>query len=115
GQSAGCPTPALGRMAQAPAGQSSSRSERAERQDRRALGEGGKTLMKFQITGQGWPIGQHLIPSGTLIDFSEPNIWTALATEIVIPINATPLDEEAWEAQLRAYPEHRHLLGGGWG
>src|SRR5262249_57559559 len=108
GQSAGCPTPALGRMAQAPAGQSSSRSERAERQDRRALGEGGKTLMKFQITGQGWPIGQHLIPSGTLIDFSEPNMWTALAKGLVIPINPTPFDKQASHPQLPPHPDHRH-------
>ena len=28
--------------------------------------------------------------------------------------NATPLDEEAWQAQLAAYPDHRYLLGGGW-
>src|SRR5262249_55893693 len=70
-----------------------------------------RAVMRFQITGQGWPVGQHLIPSGTLIDFSERNMWTALAQGRGIPLTATALDDEAWQAQLQAYP--RHLLGNG--
>ena len=70
--------------------------------------------MKFRITGQGWPLagGARLVPSGTEFDFSIP-AHKALA-QGMIPINATCLDEEAWLEQLRLYPEHRHLLGGGW-
>ena len=40
--------------------------------------------------------------------------WSKLAKGKTIPINATPLDDEAWQAQLQAYPEHKYLLGGGW-
>ena len=69
--------------------------------------------MRFQINGQGWALdgGAWLCPPGTIIDFSKPDMWTAKATGKIIPINATPLDDGAWQAQLRAYPEHKHLLG----
>jgi hypothetical protein len=49
-----------------------------------------------------------------VIDASANDRWSQLAKGKTIPIDATPLDEEAWQAQLRAYPDHRHLLGGGW-
>jgi hypothetical protein len=72
-----------------------------------------ETLMKFQITGQGWPVGQYLIPTGSIIDASADDHWSLFARGLTIPINATPLDDEAWQSQLRAYPAHRHLLGAG--
>jgi hypothetical protein len=43
----------------------------------------------------------------------KPDKWTALAAG-KIPLNATPLDQEAHEAQQSTYPDHKHLLGGGW-
>jgi hypothetical protein len=70
--------------------------------------------MRFQITGRGWLLGDMLCPSGTVLDFSKPDMWTKRAKGKVIPINATPLDQEAHEAQQRAYPDHRYLLSGGW-
>jgi hypothetical protein len=70
--------------------------------------------MKFRITGQGWRLGDALVPANTIIDAGAKDRWSQRAKGKVIPINATPLDDEAWQAQLAAYPEHRHLLGGGW-
>jgi hypothetical protein len=71
----------------------------------------GDADMRFQITGQGWPVGQFLIPSGSIIDASADH-WPALfARGLKIPITATPLDTEAFEAQQAAHPEHKHLLG----
>jgi hypothetical protein len=71
--------------------------------------------MRFQITGAGWPLdgGARLCPSGTIIDYSQSDTWTQHARGKGIPITATPLDDEAWQAQLAAYPYHRHLLGPG--
>ena len=70
--------------------------------------------MKFRITGQGWPLagGARLVSSGTEFDFANPE-HKELAQGL-IPINATPLDEEAWQLQQKLYPDHKHLLGGGW-
>ena len=70
--------------------------------------------MKFRIEPPGWPLagGNRFVPSGTVFDFAIPE-HKELAQGL-IPINATCLDQEAWEAQLAAYPDHRHLLGGGW-
>ena len=70
--------------------------------------------MRFRTTDC-WPLGDALVcPANTIIDASAKDRWSQRAKGKVIPINATPLDQEAWEAQLAAYPEHRHLLGGGW-
>jgi hypothetical protein len=71
--------------------------------------------MKFQITGQGWPLdgGAWLAPAGTIIDANSNDHWSLKARGLTPPINSTPLDDEAWQAQLRAYPEHLHLLGPG--
>jgi hypothetical protein len=46
-----------------------------------------------------------------VIDASAEDHWSLIARGLTIPINAAPLDDEAWQAQLRAYPEHKHLLG----
>jgi hypothetical protein len=69
--------------------------------------------MKYQITGQGWPIGQFLVPTGSIIDASADDHWSLCARGLTIPITATCLDAEAWQAQQAAYPEHLHLLGPG--
>jgi hypothetical protein len=67
--------------------------------------------MRFQITGQGWPLdgGAWLCPAGTILDWDKPDHWTNRIARGVIPLNATCLDTEAWQAQQKAYPEH--LLG----
>jgi hypothetical protein len=70
--------------------------------------------MRFRITGQGWRLGDALVPADTVIDASAKDRWSQRAKGKVIPLNATPLDEEAWQAQLAAYPDQKHLLGGGW-
>jgi hypothetical protein len=70
--------------------------------------------MKYRINSP-WSVDALLCPAQTVIDASASDYWAQKARGKVIPINATPLDEEAWQAQLSAYPDHRHLLGGGWG
>jgi hypothetical protein len=73
--------------------------------------------MKFQITGKGWALsgGTWIVPSGTIINSASDDVWSVRARGQTIPINAVPLDAQAWEAQLAAYgADHRHLLGGGW-
>lgn len=67
--------------------------------------------MRFRIDGQGWPLGAWLAPAGTIFDYDKPGGWAARAPRGMIPINATPLDDEAWTAQQASYPEHKHLLG----
>jgi hypothetical protein len=69
--------------------------------------------MKFRLS-QSWRLGAVLCPAGTVLDFSKRDRWSELAKGKTIPLSATPLDQEAWEAQLAAYPDHRYLLGGGW-
>jgi hypothetical protein len=49
-----------------------------------------RRLMRFQINGQGWPLGDMLAPAGTVFDFDKPDHWTQRATGKVIPLNATP-------------------------
>jgi hypothetical protein len=70
--------------------------------------------MKFRVTGQGWRLGDAIVPADTVIDASANDRWSKRARGLTPPINATALDREAFEAQLAAYPEHKHLLGGGW-
>jgi hypothetical protein len=69
--------------------------------------------MRFRITGD-WQLGDAAAPKDTIIDFAKHDRWSKLAKGKTIPINATPLDDEAWQAQLQAYPDQKHLLGGGW-
>jgi len=70
--------------------------------------------MRFRITGQGWRLGDTLVPADTVIDFARSDQWSKRAKGKPIPLNAQPLDEEAWQAQVRAYPDAKHLLGGAW-
>jgi hypothetical protein len=69
--------------------------------------------MKFRLT-QSWPLdgGAWTAPAGTVFDYDgTPDHWTTRAPRGSIPVNATPLDQESWDAQQAAFPEHRHLLG----
>jgi len=72
-----------------------------------------EALMRYRLSSA-WPMGAVLCPAGTVIDANANDRWSQLAKGKTIPINATPLDDEAWQAQLRAYPDQKHLLGGGW-
>jgi hypothetical protein len=69
--------------------------------------------MRYQICGQGFPLngGAALAPPGTIIDSTSNDHFSLFARGLTIPINATPLDDEAWQAQQAAYPDHKHLLG----
>jgi hypothetical protein len=69
--------------------------------------------MRFRITGAGWRLGDALCPEGTVLDFNKPDKWTRLAKGKV-PFAAVPLDREALEAQLREFPDAKHLLSGAW-
>jgi hypothetical protein len=72
-----------------------------------SVGNGGGD-MRYRLSSA-WRIGAVLCPAGTVIDASTNDYWSKAAKGKVIPINATPLDEEAWQAQLAAYQEHKHL------
>ena len=69
--------------------------------------------MIFRLT-QPWPLDAVIAPAGTVVDASTDDYWALKARGLTPPLSAVPCDREAWEAQLAAYPDHRHLLGGGW-
>jgi hypothetical protein len=70
--------------------------------------------MRFRLTA-GWRLdGDALAPVGTVIDASAKDRWSQRAKGKPIPIDAVPLDQEAWETQLRLYGDHKHLFRGGW-
>jgi hypothetical protein len=69
--------------------------------------------MRFRLS-QDWRLGAVLCPEGTVIDASADDYWSKAAKGKTIPFNSTPLDVEAYEAQLKAYPDAKHLLSGGW-
>jgi hypothetical protein len=69
--------------------------------------------MRYRVEGRGWPLGggAWLCPTGTVIDADVDEMWSRLAAGMPPPINATPLDDETYYAQRKAYPEQQHLLG----
>ena len=72
--------------------------------------------MKFQLR-EDWPIlgdTTWIVPAGTIIDSGSDEVWSIRARGLTPPISAKVLDAEAHEALLRAFPDHRHLLGGAW-
>jgi hypothetical protein len=71
--------------------------------------------MRFRLNSA-WPLfdGTWIVPADTIIDTSANDQWSVRARGQTIPFSAQPLDQEAWEAQLAAYPDAKHLLGGGW-
>jgi hypothetical protein len=70
--------------------------------------------MRYQLVDHGWPIGQWLIPAGTIIDLSKPDTqltdFEKLAKGRVPPLNALALDPECVELMRTAYHSHHHLL-----
>src|SRR5262249_12393003 len=79
--------------------------------DGTARAKPGAAQMKFRVEGAGWPVDQWLISSGTVIDTTADDTWSRLVRErrLIPPLNASALDDEAWEALVRTYPVH--LLG----
>ena len=70
--------------------------------------------MRFRLT-EDWRLGDALVvPANTVLDFAKSDQWSRRAKGKVIPLTATPLDREALEAQVAAYPDHKHLLPGAW-
>jgi hypothetical protein len=59
--------------------------------------------MKFQVNGQGWSVGDVLIPPMTLIDVSANDHASLLARGKIPPPNSTPLDAEAYDVMLKHY------------
>ena len=69
--------------------------------------------MRFRVM-QGWQLADVLVPANTIVDGAANDQWSERARGLPPPLDAVPLDREALEAQVAAYPEHRHLLRGGW-
>jgi len=71
--------------------------------------------MRFRLSSA-WSLhgGTWIAPAGTIIDFAKNDKWAQRVKGKVIPLDAVPLDAEAYELQLKTYPDHRHLLGGAW-
>jgi hypothetical protein len=68
--------------------------------------------MRYQLSQHGWPIGDRLIPVGTVIEIgvggAAGDDWSRLAAFRVPPINSVPLDQEAYQAMRAAgYPDDR--------
>jgi hypothetical protein len=66
--------------------------------------------MKYQLANHGWPIGDKVIPVGTIIDDRAEDDWSRLARGRTLPMNAVPLDQEAADALIRAYPYDQHVI-----
>ena len=68
--------------------------------------------MKFQLVGHGWPIGQYLVPVGTIIDTDDPNdswrwLWQSWLPEKPPPVNALPVDQETYDLLAQTYGAYR--------
>jgi hypothetical protein len=55
--------------------------------------------MRYRIFGAGWPVGQHLIPTGTIVD-TAIDAW---AIGLTPPPNAQALDDEAQQLLSQIY------------
>ena len=67
-------------------------------------------MMRYQIIAD-WAIAGGLLKAGAIIDTADSN---CPARDLTIPITARCLDQESWDAQVAAYPDQKHLLGGAW-
>jgi hypothetical protein len=67
-------------------------------------------MAKYQLALHGFPVGQHLIPVGAIIDdISGTDDWSRLvrAYRAPIPPNAVPLNGPTHEAMCKLYPLHQ--------
>jgi hypothetical protein len=69
--------------------------------------------MRFQLQRHGWPVGQYLIPEGTIIDAKSDGAWTNMARGRAPPPNAIALDDEAADLMFKRYPKHLVHTGPG--
>jgi hypothetical protein len=73
-------------------------------------------MARYQITGAGFPVGQWLIPTGTLIDdVSGVDQWSTLVRErgLVPPVNASPLDQNTHAQMVVVGGRNRKLSADG--
>jgi hypothetical protein len=62
-------------------------------------------MMRFQVIGQGFVVGQYLIPPDTYLD-SEDWQWNGIALPTPLPLCLRPLDAEAYRELLKWHPAH---------
>jgi hypothetical protein len=63
----------------------------------------------YQLHTHGWPVGQWLIPVGTIIDdVNAKGPWSQLIKSLRLspPLNAMPLDLASWQEMKALYPDH---------
>lgn len=65
--------------------------------------------MRFQLRECGWPIGQYVIPQGTIIDSAATDQWSALVVALGLtpPVNAQPFDQATYDLMRLQYPAYR--------
>ena len=66
--------------------------------------------MKYLITGAGWPVQDHLIPPGTVIDPLGEDQWSRLARGRPPPLNAMPLTWHTWQWMKALHPGESHQI-----
>jgi hypothetical protein len=67
-------------------------------------------MSRYQITQHGFPVGDRLIPNGTVIDTDAQDDWSKLARGLAPPLNAQPLDQAAFDKMKSVYPEHTRWI-----
>ena len=73
--------------------------------------------MKFQVGQGGWPVGQHLIPAGSIVDTSTFEwAWLLagpLANGNVPPMNCQAQDQATYNSMVNKYGYWRVFYGPG--
>ena len=68
-------------------------------------------MARYQLIGTGWPTngGALVVPVGTILDSTK---WTFLGTPLpsALPLNAIPLDQDAFDEMLRQYPDQKERI-----
>jgi hypothetical protein len=65
--------------------------------------------MRYQLRGD-FPVGQYLIPAGTIIDLNGTDQWSMLVKGLRPPLNGMPLDRFTWQWFQRLYPGEKHQI-----
>ena len=65
--------------------------------------------MRYQLLGP-WPVGQHCIPAGTIIDLNGTDQWSTLVKGLRPPLTAMPLTRETWAWMKKLYPGLHHQI-----
>jgi hypothetical protein len=67
-------------------------------------------VARFQLDGSGWPVGQFLIPAGTVIDTdAKSDGWSLMCSErgLLPPVTCQPLDAATYELMCGLYGSWR--------